>query len=101
MTTSTPIKQNSASQLLESQKLRVAALQERRTRAVVRLETDRATLQIAENEAMAQFGTSDLAALRALFLAQTAANDSAVQEYIASVNEVERQLSEVERQLKL
>jgi hypothetical protein len=92
---------SSAVQLLDEQKKRVVALQERRTRVQVRIETERTALAAASAEAMALFGTSDLTALRQLYRDQIAENDRAVMEFMLEVDGVEQQIADIERQIKL
>jgi hypothetical protein len=94
-TTITPI------QTLEAQNKRVASLQERRTRVQVRLETESTALAAARTEAIAQFGTADLAEIRKQFQDKSAENSRLVAEFTVALDSVDQQLSDIERQIKL
>lgn len=91
--------EKTAVEKLEDQKKRLASLQERRTRAMVRLEAEQAALAKAKEEAVATYGTSNLAELRALYQAQINDNEMKVLEFTLSLDEVEQQLADLERQL--
>lgn len=93
--------QKTSVQILEEQKKRITALQERRTRAQVRIETERKALQEAQAEAEALFKTSDLDALRALFREQQSENDRLVLELVMALDDLEQSLSDIERQINL
>lgn len=93
--------QKTPTQVLEEQKNRLANLQERRTRIQVKLESERKALQDAQAEAQAQFGTSDLAELRAMFKERQEENSRKVIEFVMSLDEVESSLTDIERKIQL
>ncbi len=93
--------QKTSVQILDEQKKRLSALQERRTRLQVRLETERKALEDAQAEALAQFGTSDLDALRALYRERQADNDRQVMEFVMELDEIDQRLGDIERQTQL
>lgn len=101
MTTATPTRGPTAVQSLEAQKTRVTALQERRTRIQVRLETEAIALATANAEAIEAFGTAELDALVQRFKDDSANNDSLVAEFTQGLDLVEQQLADIERQIKL
>lgn len=84
---------------LEEHKRRLTSLAERRTRTQGQLDAERRALEEAQREALELFGTSDLAELRRLYTERNAANDSAVVAFVLELDEVERGLAAVERQL--
>lgn len=88
-------------EILEEQKKRLAALQERRTRAEVRLETERKALEEARAEALRLFGTNDLDALRNLYRERQDDNDRKVVEFMLALDTVEQKLSDIERQVSI
>lgn len=90
-----------AVQILEDQKRRLAGLQERKTRAEVKLETERAALAAASEEAMTLFGTSNLDDLRQIYKDRGAENDQKVMDFMMALDAVDQQLSDIERQVKL
>lgn len=91
--------QKTSVQILDDQKRRLAALQERRTRVQVRVETERRALQETQAEAQAQFGTSDLEALRQLYRDRQSDNDRKVVEFVMALDEIDQRLSDIERQI--
>ncbi len=93
--------QKTSVQILDEQKKRLATLQERRTRLQVRLETERKALEEAQAEALAQFGTSDLDALRALYRERQSDNDRKVMEFVMELDEIDQRLGDIERQTQL
>lgn len=88
-------------EILEEQKKRLAALQERRTRAEVRLETERKALEEARADALRLFGTNDLDALRNLYRERQDDNDRKVVEFMLALDTVEQKLSDIERQVSI
>jgi polyhydroxyalkanoate synthesis regulator phasin len=88
-----------AIQQLEECKRRHAALQERRTRAQVKLEAERKALAEAEAEALALFGTADIDKLREIFQQRQAENESKVAAFAAELDAVERRVADIERQV--
>ena len=86
-------------ELFEESKRRLSALRERHTRAQVRLETERQALAAAKAEAQAQFGTNSLDALRELYKTQNSENDQVVMDLVLFLDDVERKLGDVERQI--
>lgn len=93
--------QKTSVQILDEQKKRLAALQERRTRLQVRLETERKALQEAQEEAQALFGTSDLDALRALYRERQADNDRKVVDFVMALDDIDQRLGDIERQTQM
>lgn len=91
----------SAVDVLNEQKTRLSALQERRTRAQVRLENERRALEEARAEAQRLFGTSDLDQLRELFRTSQGENDRKVMDFLMALDKVEQQLADIERQTNL
>ncbi len=91
--------QKTSVQILDDQKRRLASLQERRTRVQVRIETERRALQETQAEAQAQFGTSDLEALRQLYRDRQSDNDRKVVEFVMALDEIDQRLSDIERQI--
>ncbi len=86
-------------EIFAEQKRRLAELNERRTRAQVTLEAEQRALAEAQAEAMRLFGTSDLDALRTMFRERTEENDRKVVEFVMALDDVERQLADIERQI--
>lgn len=87
-----------AIQQLEEHKRRHSSLQERRTRAQIRLEAERKALAEAEAEALELFGTADLEKLREIYQQRVAENESKVAAFAAELDAVERQVADIERQ---
>lgn len=92
---------DSPTQQLEEHKKRLAGLQERRTRVAVRLENERKALEEAQAEAVKLFGTSDIAELRRLYAERVEHNSMQVLEMGLALDEAERGISDIERQLSL
>lgn len=91
--------QKTSVQVLEEQRRRLTTLQERRTRAQVRLEGERKNLKEAQEEAQRLFGTSDLAELRRLYSARQGENDEKVMDFMMNLDSVEEKLGAIERQI--
>lgn len=91
--------QKTTVQILDEQKRRVFTLQERRTRAQVKLENDRKALAEAKAEAEKLFKTSELTKLRELYSTVQGENDQKVMEFVMAVDEVEEKLGNIERQI--
>jgi len=94
-----PTATKSAAQILEEQKARYQALIERRTKVFVELEPAGRQLEEAEAEAEREFGTRDLAQLRKMYLEREQENERRVNEFLQSLETLEQELAEVERQL--
>lgn len=92
-------KAKSAAQLLEESKAKLTKLHERRTRAQTLLDAEAKRLAEARQEAEREFGTSDLEALRKLYAERSSENNCKVLEFMDVVENTERQLADVERQL--
>jgi len=88
-----------AAHLLEEHKARHAALTERRQRVQVELEAAARQLEEAQAEAERDFGTRDLAELRALYAQREQENERKVSQFIDDLNALEASLADVERQL--
>lgn len=91
----------SSTQILEESGKRLAALAERRTRAQVRLETEKRALEEARAEAKRLFGTDDVEELRKLFRASQEDNDRKVVEFVLALDDVDQKLGDIERQVEL
>ena len=91
--------QKSTVELFDESKRRLTALRERHTRAQVRLETERQALAQAKQEAREKFGTDDLQALRDLFKTRSAENDQLVMDLVFLLDDAERKLGDLERQV--
>lgn len=87
--------------MLDAQRQRLATLQDRRTRAQVKLETDREALKQAQAEAEASFGTSNLEELRALYTKRITEDEQVVMDFILSLDVIESALSDIERQIRM
>ncbi|MCC5610601.1 hypothetical protein LC612_28580 [Nostoc sp. CHAB 5834] len=98
---STMQKTDSPTQQLEEHKKRLSGLQERRTRVVVQLENERKAFEEAKAEAIKLFGTADLAELRRLYTERVEHNSMQVLEMGLALDEAERGISDIERQLSL
>lgn len=92
--------EKSSTQLLDEQKKRFEDLQRRRTRAQVEAESAQRALAEAQAEAQREFGTTDLAALEALYRSRESENDRLVVEFTMALEEAEGQLAEIEKQFK-
>ena len=86
---------------LEENKRRHASLKERHTRVHVKLEAERQALEDAKANARAQFGTDDLAQLREMFRARQGENEQKVFEFVLALDEVDRKLTDIERQVSV
>ncbi len=86
-------------EIFAEQKRRLGELTERRTRAQVTLEAEQRALAEAQAEAVRLFGTSDLDALRTMYRERTEENDRKVVEFVMALDEVERLLADIERQI--
>lgn len=86
-------------QLFEEQRKRYQALQERHTRAQVRLEHERKALEDAKAEARSRFGTDDVDALRQKHKEMQEENDRLLMEFMMTLDDVEKKLQDLERQL--
>lgn len=91
----------SATELLDEQQKRLALLRDRKVRNEARLESEKAALAVAQEEAVRLFGTADLAALRELLNQHRAENDRKVMEFLMTLDEVENKLTDIERQIAL
>ena len=80
-------------------KQRLTALRERHTRVQVRLEADRQALATAKEQARELFGTDSLEGLRELFKTRSAENDQTVMDLVLYLDDAERKLSDLDRQL--
>lgn len=89
----------SAVQLLDEQKSRLTQLQERRTRVAVRIEAERQALKAAQEEAVALYGTADLDELRRQFKERQDQNERAVVDFIMNLDNAEKALADIERQI--
>lgn len=87
--------------ILNEQKKRLGGLQERRTRAQVRLETERKALEEAKAEAIRLFATDDIDALRKMYRERQDTNDRLVLEFVMTLDNVEQALTDLERQIDL
>lgn len=88
-------------EILDEQKKRLGVLQDRRTRAQVRLETERKALEEARAEAVRLFGTNDLEKLRELYRTSQDENSRKVVEFVMVLDDVEQKLTDIERQINL
>jgi multidrug resistance efflux pump len=84
-------------QKLDEQTRRLRALHERRTRLEVYLENQTTALKEAEAQAMSEFGTADLDALREKYAKTQAENNRAVAELTAELDGAELALEELEK----
>lgn len=89
----------SSVEILEQQKKRLRALEDRRTRAQVRLESERKSLVEAQEEAKKLFGTDNLDELRELYKRRHTENDQKIMDFVLALDDIEKSLSDIERQL--
>lgn len=92
-------KEKSAVEILDESKKLLAQLTEKRTRAQVRLETEKQALEAAKAEARQLFGTDDIEELRRMYATRQADNDRKVAEFVMGLSEAETKLADVERQI--
>ncbi|MDO8416305.1 MAG: hypothetical protein Q7S87_08860 [Agitococcus sp.] len=86
-------------ELLTEQKGRHATLTARKTAAHIRLETDKQVALEAQAEAIRLFGTANLDELKAMYRKIEEENSLKVVEFIFSLDETERKLQDIERQI--
>jgi hypothetical protein len=99
---STPLKAaavKTSTQLLEEHKSRYAALVQRRTKVEVERESARRQYAEAQEEALREFGTGDLEALRQLYLQSEAENERKVQQFARELDALETAVGDAEQQL--
>ena len=95
--TTAPVK--TSTQLLEEHKSRYAALVQRRTKVEVERESARRQYAEAQEEALREFGTGDLEALRQLYLQSEAENERKVQQFGRELDALESAVVDAEHQL--
>jgi hypothetical protein len=89
----------SAAQRLEEAKARHRELIERRARVQAEFEAASRQLEQARQEAVEQFGTGDLDALRKMYVERERENEQAVEQFVRALNEREAALREAEAAL--
>ncbi len=88
-----------ALELLEQAKQRVEGANTRRQRIQVQLESARQQYAEAVGEAETNYGTADLAQLRAILVKQEADNEKAIMEFVHAVNGFENFIERIEKAL--
>jgi hydroxymethylpyrimidine pyrophosphatase-like HAD family hydrolase len=84
---------------LAEQKARHVLLTARKTAVHIRLETDKQVAQEASSEAIRLFGTSDIEELKKMYKKIENDNSLKVAEFIFSLDETEKKLLDIERQI--
>jgi hypothetical protein len=94
-----PATNKTAVQQLEEQKARHSALIQRRTKVQVEIEAASRQYAEAQEEAVREFGTGNLDALRELYLKNEAENERRVSQFIKDLDALENAIADTEQQL--
>lgn len=90
-----------STEILDEQKKRLGQMVERRTRAQVRLENEKRALEEARSEAIRLLGTDDIERLRQLYRTTQDENERKVVQFLMDLDEADRKLTDIERQVEV